>query len=136
VRGRSIFAIVAITTSLGWVLVGSLQGSLTYYRTPTEMQQERIPPGERMRLGGLVVAGSLRRSGRVSTFEVTDGITTIHVVDTGSTPARFSEGRGVVLEGVVGTDGTFRADTVLVKHDDSYRPPVAAAPTPRTGADA
>jgi len=45
------------------------------------------------------------------------------VVHTGSTPALFKSGTGVVLEGTYGTDGAFHSDTMLVKHGEEYRPP-------------
>ena len=45
----------------------------------------------------------------------------------------LAAGKGVVVEGTLGSDGAFHADTVLVKHSDNYRPP-APGQTP-TSAD-
>jgi cytochrome c-type biogenesis protein CcmE len=45
------------------------------------------------------------------------------VVNTGGVPSLFRAGQGVVVEGVLGGDGAFHADTVLVKHSNEYRPP-------------
>jgi cytochrome c-type biogenesis protein CcmE len=62
---------------------------------------------------------------------VTDGTTRMSVVHTGSTPAMFRTGIGVVLEGTYGTDGAFHSDTMLVKHSEQYAPPVnGASPSP------
>ena len=38
-------------------------------------------------------------------------------------PSLFQEGKGVVVEGAYQADGTFHADTVIVKHGDRYQPP-------------
>ena len=48
-------------------------------------------------------------------------------------PDLFREGQGVVAEGMIGLDGTFRADTVLAKHDENYMPPEVAAALKKQG---
>jgi cytochrome c-type biogenesis protein CcmE len=123
-RGRLIVAAVLVAGSLGWVAYEGLKGNLVYYRTPTEiLNQGNSAVGERVRLGGLVMPGSVRRSGDTVRFVVTDETTRMTVIDTGGVPSLFREGRGVVLEGFYGADGAFHADTVLVKHGDRYTPP-------------
>lgn len=123
-RGRLVVAAVLVAGSLGWVAYEGLKGNLVYYRTPTEiLNQGDSAVGERVRLGGLVIPGSVRRSGATVRFVVTDETTRMTVIDTGGVPSLFREGRGVVLEGFYGADGAFHADTVLVKHGDSYTPP-------------
>ena len=55
-------------------------------------------------------------------FDVTDGKNVIRVTYRGILPDLFREGQGVVTEGTL-IDGTsFRADTVLAKHDENYMP--------------
>jgi cytochrome c-type biogenesis protein CcmE len=49
------------------------------------------------------------------------------VTYTGVLPDLFREGQGVVTEGAVMPDGTFKADNVLAKHDENYMPPEVAA---------
>jgi cytochrome c-type biogenesis protein CcmE len=123
-KSRVVVAGVVIVGSLGWVAANGLTGSLVYYKTPTEVARlgsEAV--GQRIRLGGLVDPGSVRREGTVTRFILSDGTTRMSVVDTGSVPALFRDGRGVVVEGVVGADGSFHADQILVKHNDSYSPP-------------
>lgn len=123
-RGRLAIAAVLVAGSLGWVAYQGLEGNLVYYRTPTEiLNQGDSAVGERVRLGGLVVPGSIRRSGATVRFVVTDETTRMSVIDSGGVPSLFREGRGVVLEGYYGADGLFHADTVLVKHSDRYTPP-------------
>jgi cytochrome c-type biogenesis protein CcmE len=119
-----LIAAALVAGSLGWVAYKGLQGNLVYFRTPTEiLQQGQSAVGERVRLGGLVMPGSVRRSGQTIRFVVTDETTRMTVIDTEGVPALFRDGKGVVVEGYYGADGAFHADTVLVKHSDRYSPP-------------
>ena len=131
-RGRVILGLAVIAGALGWVGVKGLTGSLVYYSTPTELLSNADDVvGDRVRLGGFVVPGSVREDGPRVRFVVTDGTSRMSVLGTGGVPSLFSEGRGVVVEGVYASDGAFHADTVLVKHDNVYRPP-APGETPTT----
>ena len=115
-------ALALIAGSLGWVAFKGLSSSLVYYRTPTEVLATP-DVGQRARLGGYVVPGSVQRDGSTVRFVVTDGTSRMTVVDTGGVPALFRDGQGVVVEGAYGRDGAFHADTVLVKHNGVYEPP-------------
>jgi len=84
---------------------------------------------EGFRIGGLVEAGSVRRipnSVDVS-FVVTDTVQRVPVVYSGLLPDLFKEGKGVVAQGMLAADGTFKATEVLAKHDENYMPPEAGA---------
>ena len=116
-------AVAVLAAGLGWVAVRGLSGSLVYYQTPSDLAAGRSAAGERLRLGGYVVPGSVERAGSSVRFVVTDGSARTSVVDTGGVPSLFRAGQGVVVEGVLGGDGAFHADTVLVKHSNEYRPP-------------
>ena len=121
-RGRIVVALALIVGSLGWVAFKGLSSSLVYYRTPTQVLA--TPDiGQRARLGGYVVPGSVLHVGASIRFVVTDGTTRMTVVDTGGVPALFRDGQGVVVEGAYGRDGAFHADTVLVKHNGVYETP-------------
>ena len=123
-RGRAFFAVAVIVGALGWVAAKGLTSALVYYKTPTDLLAPNASAvGERARLGGLVVPGSVQDQGTVIRFVVTDGTNHMTVVDTGGVPALFRAGQGVVVEGFLGPDGAFHADTVLVKHNGVYRPP-------------
>jgi cytochrome c-type biogenesis protein CcmE len=63
-----------------------------------------------------------RREGLAVRFEVTDGRRTVPVAYQGLLPDLFREGQGVVAEGALDSAGTFRADSVLAKHDETYMP--------------
>ena len=72
--------------------------------------------------------GSLKRGGDGLTvsFNVTDTAKVIPVTAPGILPDLFKEGKGVVAQGRLGPDGTFKAHEVLAKHDENYMPPEAA----------
>jgi hypothetical protein len=65
----------------------------------------------------LVQEGSVVREpqGLTVRFVVTDTAHTVPVSYTGLLPDLFNEGKGVVAQGRLGTDGVFRADQVLAK---------------------
>ena len=99
-------------------LVVSLNSSLVYFNTPTELS-EQDPGDARLRLGGQVVPGSVTDTTGGVTFEVTDGREAVTVLYVGAPQQLFQEGIGVVVEGT--WDGSqFHSDTMLVKHDESY----------------
>ena len=75
-----------------------------------------------------MIDGSLRReTGSMEVrFEVTDIENTMTVVYAGVLPDLFREGQGVIANGYLQADGSFRADEVLAKHDEEYMPPEVA----------
>lgn len=95
----------------------------SYFYMPEEFRAATIAPGQRIRLGGLVEEGSVRRGqGAEVAFSVTDGSASVTVTYTGILPDLFREGQGVITEGTVGANGVFVADSVLAKHDETYMP--------------
>lgn len=125
-------ALLAVAGALTWVAISGISRNLVYYKTPTEILGSGSSlVGQRLRLGGLVAPGTVRAVGQRVDFVVFDGTTRMSVEATDGVPSLFRAGQGVVVEGFYGRDGTFHADTVLVKHSDSYRPP-APGQTPTT----
>ena len=111
-------AVLAVAMTL--TLFG-LRDSVVYFVMPSDLA-EKAEPGRRVRLGGLVVDGTLRREdGRVR-FSVTDGQTVVEVAYEGLLPDLFREGQGVVAEGSWAPGQAFQADRVLAKHDENYMP--------------
>jgi cytochrome c-type biogenesis protein CcmE len=101
----------------------ALNDAIVFFNSPTDVVEKHVTPGSRIRLGGLVQPGSLVRGDNLSVrFEVTDGNKSVPVSYTGILPDLFREGQGVVTEGALDTAGTFRADSVLAKHDETYMP--------------
>src|SRR6266516_7589283 len=105
------------------LVLSALKYSIVFFNSPTAIVEKQVKPGTRMRIGGLVKEGSVSRGeGLAVRFEVTDGKRTVPVAYQGLLPDLFREGQGVVAEGALDTSGTFRADSVLAKHDETYMP--------------
>jgi cytochrome c-type biogenesis protein CcmE len=94
---------------------------------------KKIEPGKRFRIGGLVEKGSVEKNGKSVAFRVTDGTSAVRVAYTGILPDLFREGQGVVANGALGPDGTFRATEILAKHDENYMPREVADALKKSG---
>ena len=100
----------------------SFDDTIAFFKSPSELVAEPPSPTQRLRIGGLVAAGSVvRGAGETVSFDVTDGAATVTVSYTGVLPDLFREGQGVVAEGRL-DGGMFRAEEVLAKHDENYMP--------------
>ncbi|HEV7319460.1 MAG TPA: cytochrome c maturation protein CcmE [Ensifer sp.] len=98
--------------------------AIAYFYVPSDLEKANLAPGTRIRLGGVVEAGSVKRGdGKTVTFTVTDTLSGVPVTYTGILPDLFREGQGVVTEGTfVAGSSVFVADSVLAKHDETYMP--------------
>jgi cytochrome c-type biogenesis protein CcmE len=117
------------------LVLNAFQSNLVFFFTPSQVASNEAPRDRAFRVGGLVEAGSVVREKDALTvrFRVTDTAKTIPVVYTGLLPDLFREGKGVVAQGKIGADGTFRASEVLAKHDENYMPPEAADALKKAG---
>jgi cytochrome c-type biogenesis protein CcmE len=115
------FSLVVLAFAAGLVLY-ALRDSIVFFSTPTMAAEQHIAPGKRFRLGGLVQPGSLVCRNDGANFEVADGGAKLPVTYKGLLPDLFREGQGVIAEGSLDASGTFRAETVLAKHDENYMP--------------
>lgn len=122
-----VIALVVALTAFG------LNDNLTYYLYPTEAVDQRadFPDGERFRLAGMVVDGTLVEQGDDLTFEVTDGGASIEVILTNTPPPLFDESVPVLLEGAWRGD-IYAADSALVRHDENYEIPEEGGVHPDT----
>src|SRR5215207_7277659 len=122
-----------LALALGLVLY-AMNDSIVFFHAPADVYAKNVQPGTRFRLGGLVKEGSVHRGeNQVIAFEVMDAVGAIPVRYQGLLPDLFREGQGVVAEGVLEPSGTFRADTVLAKHDETYMPREVADALKRQG---
>ena len=119
-------AVLGVAVAL---VLNAFQSNLVFFFTPTQVAQKEAPQGRPFRIGGLVESGSVRRipNSVDVTFVVTDTAQRVPVTYSGLLPDLFKEGKGVVAQGSLAPDGTFRATEVLAKHDENYMPPEAAA---------
>lgn len=133
-RTGVVLGLAVIGLGLGWIVFRGLSGNLVYFMTPTEVVSRSSEiVGQRIRLGGEVVAGTSREVPGGIRFVITDGTTRMMVIEQGPVPALFRSAIGVVAEGRYGADGEFHADNLLVKHSPDYRPP-APGTTPSAAA--
>lgn len=131
IRRRRLWFVIALVAAaaLATTLVAlALQRNVAYLYTPAEILDGRagepVASGEaRFRLGGMVAGGSFHRaSGSMqASFRVTDGDAELPVVYTGILPDLFRENQAVVATGRM-RGGTFVAEEVLAKHDETYVP--------------
>jgi cytochrome c-type biogenesis protein CcmE len=113
-------AVLAVAIGL---ILNALSDSIVFFNSPSDVIGGQFRPGARIRLGGLVKERSIVRDNNLRVrFEVTDGKSQIPVVYRGVLPDLFREGQGAVVEGALGSDGVFKADTILAKHDETYMP--------------
>ena len=124
-------AVLAVAVAL---MLNAFRDSIVFFNSPSDVAERHIAPGTRIRLGGLVKTGSLVHSNDLKIrFDVTDGNREIAVVYQGVLPDLFREGQGVVAEGTLDGGGTFNADTILAKHDETYMPKEVADALKKSG---
>ncbi|NCS65095.1 MAG: cytochrome c maturation protein CcmE [Hydrogenophilales bacterium CG03_land_8_20_14_0_80_62_28] len=135
-RNKKLLAIGLAVVGLAIVaalVLNAFRNNLVFFFTPTQVANGEAPKDRAFRIGGLVVAGTIKRSadGMNATFVVTDTAKTMPVIysvkDNGPLPDLFKEGKGMVAEGKLGANGVFAATQVLAKHDENYMPPEAAS---------
>ena len=117
--------VVLVIAAAAALILNAFQSNLVFFFSPTQIESKEAPVNRTFRLGGLVVAGSVKRTGVAVDFQVTDTAKTVPVHFEGILPDLFKEGKGVVAQGKL-QDGVFVAKEVLAKHDENYMPPEAA----------
>jgi cytochrome c-type biogenesis protein CcmE len=124
--------VLAVATAL---VLNAFKSSLVVFHTPSEVAENKVPSERAIRLGGLVLADSVKRQadGLTVRFVVTDTVRQVPVRYTGILPDLFKEGKGVVAQGKIGPDGEFVASEILAKHDENYMAPEAAEALRKAG---
>ncbi len=119
-----LFGIVGVIALVVGITVASLNDNLTYYLYPNEAvaQKSDFPDGERFRLAGQVVVGSLSEVDNDLEFRVTDGSQSIDVILLNTPPPLFNEDVPVLLDGYWNGD-VFTAEEALIRHDENYDVP-------------
>ena len=113
----SLFSVSGIS-----LILYSLNSNLDYFFTPTELKEQNISSDKRIKIGGMVLEGSVFRNDSNISFTVTDSESFVRVEFKGIVPDLFQEGSGVVALGYL-NDEVFYAEEVLAKHDENYMPP-------------
>lgn len=118
-----ILAFVAIVAATVLVAYAMKDGA-NFFRSPTQVMEERPEETEVFRLGGLVKEGSIvERAGMQFDFIVTDGANEVPVRYIGKDPRPdlFKENTGTIATGRMQGEA-FEATTLLAKHDEQYMP--------------
>ena len=121
--------IVVLSSAAIGLVAFALRDNINLFYPPSDVVAGRAPVDRNIRLGGMVVEGSIERSDTSLTTEfwVTDYEASVAVRYTGILPDLFDEGQGVVAEGRLDETGVLIASQVLAKHDENYMPPEVAA---------
>ena len=118
-------ALATVGLAVGLMLY-AMRGAVALFKSPSDVAEQHIEPGTRLRIGGLVLTGSQDKTATALSFAVTDGAHNLPVDCTGecyaSIPDLFREGQGVVTEGGLQEGGRLKADQILAKHDERYMP--------------
>ncbi|MBP6985000.1 MAG: cytochrome c maturation protein CcmE [Alphaproteobacteria bacterium] len=104
-------------------ILTSFQENISFFYSPSELQDQNPPLLKKIRLGGMVVKDSIEKNGTHMMFRLTDFKADIGVEYQGIAPDLFREGQGIVAEGTLIRQDLFKADTLLAKHDENYMPP-------------
>ena len=125
-RWKYVIAGLVVLGALAGLIYSGVRDSMVYFYTPSEVSQQQAQlRGKALRVGGMVVHGSIRWDPQtlLLTFQLTDGRGTVPVRHTGTAPDLFKEGAGAVVEGTWTPDGYVRASTIMAKHSEEYKPP-------------
>jgi cytochrome c-type biogenesis protein CcmE len=123
-KQRLITVLLILTTSAfgSFLIIRALDSNLDFFFTPSELFKQEIPNNKRIKVGGMVLEGSVTRDKTNISFVITDYEGSIDVKFDGLVPDLFKEGSGVVVLGYL-KDKTLIAEDVLAKHDENYMPP-------------
>ena len=115
--------VVGCTIATGLALL-ALQENINLFFSPSQIVDGTAPSNTTIRLGGMVVSGSIQRGENLGvTFVLTDLAEQVTVAYEGILPDLFREGQGIVTQGKLDSSGRFFAEQVLAKHDETYMPP-------------
>tara|TARA_B110001454_G_C12637471_1_gene399718 strand:+ start:509 stop:934 length:426 start_codon:yes stop_codon:yes gene_type:complete len=107
-----------------FLVLKSLEENVVYFFSPTEIYyKSNISLNKKIRVGGLVKEGSVKKKEKGINFVITDLKNEIIVSFTGIVPNLFSEGKGVIAEGKLRDKKYFITNKILAKHDENYMPP-------------
>jgi len=129
-----LFIVFGVGIAVGLTMY-ALSQNINLFYSPTQIVEGEAPEKARIRAGGMVVEGSVKRdpqSLKVS-FALTDYQESVNVEYTGILPDLFREGQGIVAQGSVDSNGVFQAVEVLAKHDENYMPPEVAEALEQAG---
>ena len=129
-KAKFVAGFAVIVVCLFYLVISSSQKMSMYYFTVSELEaRETEFVGQRIKLAGKVVPGSIQNheGNRLVEFQIWEPMEEGEisskrrtVVYRGVVPDTFKDESDVVLEGITGSDGTFKAETLLAKCPSKY----------------
>ncbi len=114
--------LVMLVAALLLILFNTKQNIVFFY-TPSELIENKITSGVKVRIGGYVKKSSIKKKSINSyEFKITDNKNEILIFYNGILPDLFREGQGTVIEGSIIDQNTVNASKVYAKHDENYMP--------------
>ena len=110
-----------------FLVLKSLEETVVYFQSPSEIKSLTDLTNNKIRVGGMVKKNSISMNSDEVNFIITDFKNEINVTYSGAVPNLFEEGKGVVAEGVLKDRNFFSATKILAKHDENYMPPEVKA---------
>ncbi|MBD1582260.1 cytochrome c maturation protein CcmE [Pseudoalteromonas sp. S16_S37] len=136
-RKKRLLTVVAIVFGVGsaiGLMLYALQENINLFYTPSELidgkgeNKDKPIIGQKLRIGGMVVPGSVVRDedNLDVSFKLMDTGPTVTIRFHGILPDLFREGQGIVAQGKLVEPDVIEAFEVLAKHDEEYMPPEVA----------
>ena len=125
-RLKIFFILITIGLIIIFFIYNNLKKNTVYFYAPQEIRNLLEVPSNKVRLGGLVKEGSLKKNNNTYIFVITDLKNEIFVEYSGLLPNLFVEGKSAVVEGILKDKKYFIASAILAKHDENYMPPEVA----------
>jgi cytochrome c-type biogenesis protein CcmE len=127
-RKRKLLMIVFMVSMLAIaaaLALYALRQNISLFYSPSQIAAGEAPANHSIRVGGMVVPGSIKRSTHDLSvrFKITDYQHTVEVMYQGILPDLFREGQGIVAQGQLVDNQHVKATEVLAKHDEKYMPP-------------
>lgn len=121
---KLLLLISSVVLVIAGLIAYALRQNISLYYTPAQIERHQAPIGQLIRVGGMVVKGSIQQEPKRLNvaFALTDYQSKILVHYQGVLPDLFREGQGVVVKGRLISSNDFQAVEVLAKHDENYMP--------------
>jgi cytochrome c-type biogenesis protein CcmE len=123
-----LLAIVAVFASIG------SRGGTAYYKSVKEVASDSSLVGQRVKVGGAVVAGSWDKKANPMTFTIRDEKDTagqgqvVKVVYNGPVPSTFGDGVTAIVTGEIDKSGAINAGEMITKCPSKYESATGAMP--------
>ncbi len=126
--------VLGVGTAVGLTLY-ALQQNINLFYSPSQIAAGEAPQARSIRVGGLVLEGSVQRDPQslLVSFVLTDNLEQVQIRYQGILPDLFREGQGIIARGTLTNNNTLQAEEVLAKHDENYMPPEVAESLKQAG---